>query len=86
MKIKKYETMTKSEKKGSAGQGSGIRSGGGRGKNKGGAFGKGGYCICAKCGTKVSHQQGVKCTTLKCPDCGHVMIREELLNEKLPKD
>jgi predicted RNA-binding Zn-ribbon protein involved in translation (DUF1610 family) len=24
----------------------------------------------------------VKCTTLKCPACGHTMIREELLNAK----
>lgn len=78
--------MTKSEKNSGAGQGRGLGTGGGRGKNKGGAFGNDGYCICAKCGTKVSHQQGVKCTTLKCPDCGHTMIREELLNTKRPKD
>jgi predicted RNA-binding Zn-ribbon protein involved in translation (DUF1610 family) len=24
----------------------------------------------------------VKCTTLKCPNCGHTMIREELLESK----
>jgi len=78
--------MTKSEKNSGAGQGRGLGTGGGRGKNKGGAFGTGGYCIWAKCGTKVSHQQGIKCTTLKCPDCGHTMIREELLNEKRNKD
>jgi hypothetical protein len=24
----------------------------------------------------------VKCTTLKCPDCGHTMIREELVKKK----
>lgn len=53
----------------------------GKGRNKGGAFGTGGYCVCAKCGKKVPHQQGVKCTTLKCPECGHTMIREELLNK-----
>ena len=67
-------------------QGRGLGTGGGHGKNKGGAFGPGGNCICAKCGTKTSHQQGVKCTTIKCPNCGHVMIREELLNEKSSKD
>ncbi len=64
------------------GQGHGLGSGGGHGRNKGGSFGIGGYCICAKCGTKVPHQTGVKCTTLKCPDCGHIMVREELLNKK----
>jgi len=74
--------MTKSEKYNRTGQGQDSGPGGGRGRNKGGAFGKGGYCICAKCGAKVSHKQGVKCTTLKCPVCGHTMVREELLNKK----
>lgn len=62
------------------GSGKGLGKGGGRGRNKGGGFGTGGLCICAKCGTKIPHQQGIKCTTLKCPDCGKTMIREELLN------
>jgi len=76
----------KSNENSGTGLGRGHGTGGGRGKNKGGAFGTGGNCICAKCGTKVSHQQGVKCTTIKCTDCGHTMIREELLNEKRRKD
>jgi len=63
------------------GQGRGLGRGGGRGRNKGGGFGTGGFCVCAKCGEKVPHQQGVKCTTLKCPECGHTMIREELLKK-----
>ena len=78
--------MTESEKNNGENQGRGLGNGGGHGKNNGGAFGTGGYCICAKCGAKVAHQQGVKCTTIKCPDCGHVMVREELLNKKLSKD
>ena len=64
------------------GGGQGLGRGGGQGRNKGGSFGTGGLCVCAKCGEKVSHQQGVKCTTLKCPKCGHTMIREELLNSR----
>lgn len=64
------------------GQGRGLGRGGGRGRNKGGACGPGGFCVCTKCGEKVIHQQGVKCTTLKCPKCGHVMIREELVKNK----
>ncbi|MCB2220742.1 MAG: hypothetical protein KQI35_10130 [Bacteroidetes bacterium] len=67
-----------------SGRGYGSSSGndGGKGRNKGGAFGPGGFCICTKCGEKVPHQKGVKCTTLKCPKCNHVMIREELLKKK----
>jgi DNA-directed RNA polymerase subunit RPC12/RpoP len=76
----------KSGKNNGAGQGKGLGSGGGHGKNNGGGFSVGGYCVCTKCGTKVQHQQGVKCTTLKCPDCGHTMIREELLNDKHIED
>ncbi len=67
------------------GGGRGLGRGGGQGRNKGGAYGPGGYCVCAKCGTRVPHEQGVKCTTLKCPKCGHTMIREELLEEKRNK-
>ncbi|MEA1875056.1 MAG: hypothetical protein U9N51_11630 [Bacteroidota bacterium] len=65
--------------------GLGQGTGGGRGRNNGGGYSIGGYCVCAKCGEKVPHQQGAKCTTLKCPKCGHTMIREELLNDKKNK-
>lgn len=73
--------MNTSEKNSNPGSGRGLGRGGGQGRNKGGAFGTGGYCVCAKCGAKVQHQRGVKCTGLKCPDCGTTMIREELLNK-----
>lgn len=66
---------------GNPGSGQGLGRGGGRGRNKGGAFGPGGYCVCAKCGHKIAHQQGEKCTAIKCPKCGHNMVREELLNQ-----
>ncbi len=66
----------------STGNGSGLGTGGGRKKNHGGGYSIGGYCVCAKCGEKLPHKQGIKCTTIKCPACGHTMIREELLNEK----
>jgi len=41
-----------------------------------------GNCVCTKCGEKVTHQRGVKCTTLKCPECGNTMIREEMIKIK----
>ena len=66
------------------GSGRGLGKGGGRGRNKGGSFGVGGFCICAKCRTKVQHQQGFKCTNLKCPNCGKTMIREEILTQNKP--
>jgi ribosomal protein S26 len=59
-----------------------MNKGTGKGRNRGGAYGPGGFCICAKCGEKLPHQRGMKCTTIKCPSCGKPMIREELLEEK----
>ncbi len=73
--------MNNSGKNENPGIGKGLGLGGGRGRNKGGAFGTGGFCVCAKCGEKLPHQRGVKCTTLKCPKCGKTMIREELLKK-----
>jgi len=64
-----------------SGMGQGLGRGSGHGKNNGGSFGTGGYCVCAKCGEKIPHQRGVKCTTVKCPNCGHTMVREELLTQ-----
>jgi len=65
--------------------GKGLGLGGGRGKNRGGAFGTGGFCICTKCGEKVAHVPGTPCTSIKCPNCKHVMVREELLESKKNK-
>lgn len=35
-----------------------------------------GYCICPRCGLRVSHQEGLPCRSLVCSSCGSVMIRE----------
>ncbi len=64
------------------GSGKGLGKGGGRGRNSGGGYGVGGYCICLKCGTKVAHQQGIPCTQMKCPNCGHTMAREEMWEDR----
>ena len=64
------------------GQGRGLGKGVGRGRNNGDGFRTGGFCVCAKCGEKIPHKQGVKCPNIKCPKCDKPMIREELLNKK----
>jgi hypothetical protein len=74
--------MTKLRRNNGTGKGKGIGRGGGQGRNSGGGYSVGGFCVCTKCGAKVQHEQGVKCTSLKCPECQHTMVREELLNEK----
>ncbi|MBN1181114.1 MAG: hypothetical protein JXB49_02430 [Bacteroidales bacterium] len=66
-----------------SGSGRGLGRGGGRGRNQGGGLGTGGYCVCAKCGTRVPHQQGVSCTKTRCPRCGNLMVREELFNNPI---
>ena len=60
------------------GQGRGLqRPGRGRGRMGGtrSGAGPGGYCICPSCGKKVSHQAGVPCYSLSCPQCGARMVR-----------
>jgi len=65
--------------KSGSGNGQGLGRGGGMGRKGGGGYGIGGDCV--KCGKKVPHIRGQNCTTVKCPECGHVMVREELLNK-----
>ncbi|MEN8137769.1 MAG: hypothetical protein ABFR62_04990 [Bacteroidota bacterium] len=67
------------------GQGRGQGSGGGRGHSgsgRGRGYGSDSYCECAKCGAKIPHEQGVKCTEFKCPECGNTMVNEALLDKK----
>lgn len=66
---------------GSMGGGRGT-GGGGRGRNNGGAYGPGGYCLCVRCKTRVPHEPGTSCTSLRCPNCGNTMVREELYNDR----
>lgn len=35
-----------------------------------------GFCVCSRCGLKVSHQAGIPCRSLVCPVCSTPMIRE----------
>lgn len=52
-----------------------------RGKNIGQiseakGFGPNGNCVCEKCGYITPHQQGVPCSTIKCPKCNINLIRK----------
>ena len=60
------------------GRGMGYGRGTGYGRGGGGGFGLGpsGYCVCPKCGKRVTHQRGVPCYQQKCPVCGTLMVRE----------
>jgi len=61
---------------GPSGQGPKRGRGMGRGgRNRPGA-GPGGNCVCPSCGTRVAHQAGAPCTSINCPKCGVVMVRE----------
>lgn len=68
---------------GPGGQGPGTgrgmgRGGGGRGRMGGNRPGAGpaGNCVCSSCGKKVTHQVGVPCYSINCPQCGAKMMRE----------
>ncbi|RJO63620.1 MAG: hypothetical protein C4540_06585 [Candidatus Omnitrophota bacterium] len=58
------------------GTGPGARgTGQGRGR-RGMGVGPGGNCICPACGTKIPHQAGTPCSSIKCSKCNGNMVRE----------
>ena len=65
----------------------GRKSGGGQGSNPvgrcrgnatgpGASIGASNFCVCPACGAKASHERGIPCTQVKCPQCGKPMVRE----------
>lgn len=58
---------------GGAGTGRGTGRGLGGGNRPG--SGIGGYCICPNCGKQISHQRGIPCSSINCPDCGRQMLK-----------
>lgn len=62
-----------------AGQGAGAgRGAAGRGRGGGNrpGSGPGGNCVCPKCGAVTTHQRGVPCAQISCPECGEPMIKQ----------
>ncbi len=61
----------------------GLRRRGGFRMNRlsGSGFGVGteGYCICPECGEKILHERGIRCMSVKCPKCGHTMVRDNIV-------
>jgi len=67
------------------GQGLGQSQRQGQGRQDGGrgrGYTSSSFCECAKCGAKIPHLRGVKCTDSKCPECGNTMVNEALLDKK----
>jgi len=63
------------------GQGNGRNQGSsnpGGGRNRGNKAGSGpvGNCVCPNCGKEITHERGVPCYELECPECGSKMIKE----------
>ena len=58
------------------GRGAGAGRGRSMGRMSGSSLGPGGNCVCLSCGTKVAHQAGTPCNSMKCPKCGSTMVRE----------
>ena len=75
--------MPRGDGTGPFGQCPGTGRGLGRGQGRsfsglgGGPSGRGlgGYCVCSSCGSKVTHQPGIPCTSISCPKCGVKMVR-----------
>jgi len=59
-----------------AGPGTGRGRGAGQGRRGGGGIGIGGNCVCPSCDAIVTHQVGIPCSSIKCPKCGAMMIRQ----------
>ena len=74
--------MPRGDGTGPRGQGPGTGRGQGRGNiNTGtrgfaGGAGPGGECVCPSCRTIKTHEPGMPCTEIKCPECGSRMVRK----------
>ena len=49
-------------------------------------MGPGGFCVCPKCGHRISHRAGVPCVKERCPKCGSSMLREGSYHHMIIKE
>jgi len=35
------------------------------------------FCVCPQCGYSITHEQGVPCSSLRCPTCGVPLMRQD---------
>jgi len=69
--------MPRGDGTGPVGMGRNVSRGRGAGRGGMGGFaaGPGGECMCPACGKRVSHQRGVSCSSVRCPQCGAATTR-----------
>jgi hypothetical protein len=49
-------------------------------------MGRGGLCICPKCGEVMPHLSGQRCITERCPECNARMVRKGSYHHKLVEE
>ena len=48
-------------------------------------LGRGGYCVCPKCGNKTPHHRGIPCQDERCTKCESKLLRENSYHHELLK-
>jgi len=49
-------------------------------QNKRNRSSQAGLCVCPQCNYSVSHQRGVPCISLRCPNCNIPLVRQDRVN------
>lgn len=49
-------------------------------------IGRGGFCLCPKCGKKIQHSKGRHCMEERCPKYGAKMVRKGSYHHRLREE